>query len=160
MPSDAREFVRQLIDDLGLGSGVELVDYAFRVVAATGEADSWISEVRRARDAGALSPTVAHFLIRQLALSAMQSLSTTHPVLASLSDRIKGIERNRDCYVLESWANRAGPEEWESLCKEWDATHDALFTLLLKRHEEYEVLHGYFSGEEPFREGRRVIYGI
>jgi hypothetical protein len=159
MPPDAGDFVRQLVDDLGLRSGVELVDYAFRVVAATGEADHWISEVGCARDRGTIDSALACYLIWQFAESAIRRLSDTHPVLSKLSARIERIEREYDADELVTWANHAGPPGWESLCEEWDATHDELLILLLKRHEEYEVLHASLREEQTLWEGRRQIYG-
>ncbi|MFL5615416.1 MAG: hypothetical protein ACJ796_17235 [Gemmatimonadaceae bacterium] len=160
MPLEAVDFVRQLADDLGLCSGIELVDHALLVVAATGEHDQWMREVRRARDRGVISSAVAYFLVRQFAESAIQRLSDTHPELSKLNPRIDRIERGRDADELLAWANYAGPPEWESLCEQWDATHDALLTLLLTRNEEYEVLHALLSEKEPFLEGRRQIYGL
>jgi hypothetical protein len=160
MPLDPGDFVRQLVDDLGLRSGVELVDYGFRVVAATGEADPWIGEVGRARDRGTIDSALACYLIWQFAESAIRRLSDTHPVLSALSAQIERIENKRDADELLAWANRAGPPEWESLCEQWDALHDELLILLLTRHEEYEVLHAFLREKQTFREGRRQIYGF
>jgi hypothetical protein len=159
MPLDAGDFLRQLLDDLGLRSGIDLVDHAFRVVAATGESDHWIREVGRARDRGTINAAVACFLIREFAESAIRRLSVAHPVLSKLSAQIERIEREHDADELLAWANHAGPPEWESLCEQWDVTHDELLTLILKRNEEYEVLHALLRAEPTFLEGRRQIYG-
>lgn len=107
------------MDDLGLRSGIELVDYALRVVAATGEADCWIAEVARARDRGTINSAVACFLIWQFAESAIRWLSETHPVLSKLSARIERIERKYNADELIAWAHHAGPPKWESLCEQW-----------------------------------------
>jgi hypothetical protein len=159
MPLEVGDFVRQLVDDLGLASGLELVNYAFRVVAATGEPDRWIGEVGRARDRGTLNSAVACFLVWQFAECAIRRLGDTDPVLSKLTAQIERIERKHDADELLAWANHAGPPEWESLCEHWDARHDELLILLLKRNEEYEVLHAVFRAEETLREGKRQIDG-
>ena len=159
-PCGVSEFVQRLLDELGTQSAIELVDHAFCVVSATGEPDSWIREVGRARQRGVLSSEVAYFLVWQFAASAIPQLSEMHPVLAKLSAKIDRIEGEFGNAELETWANHAGPPEWETLCEEWDTARDALLKQILERNEEYEVLRDHLRDETPYKEGRFQIYGV
>ena len=160
MPFGANDFVQRLLDELGTPFAIELVDHAFRVVAAAGEPDSWIREVGRARRRSVLSSEVAYFLVWQFAVSAIPRLSETHPVLSKLAAQIERIEGEHGATELETWRNHAGPPEWETLCEQWDAARDALLKHILERNEEYEALRDRLRNETPYKEGRFQIYGV
>lgn len=64
-----------------------------RVVETTGKPDAWIREIQRVRNRGAISTTVAHFLIFSLVESAITALIEVHPRLASITAAIERVER-------------------------------------------------------------------
>jgi hypothetical protein len=160
-PVDPRNVVDFLAAELGTDSAEILVDYVFDIVEDTGDPDRWISEVGRARDRGALSPPVAHFLIDNIAEWATSHLSTMHPVLSGLNAQIKRIEREHGLQEGECWHVNEGPPEWQALCDEWKTVSEELLIDILVRNGEREVAEAHVDGHEgQYMLGRAEIFGF
>jgi len=160
-PADPRVVVDLIATELGTDAAEILVDYVFELVMETGKPDPWIREVGLARDRGALSTAVAHFLIYHLAEWAIQHLSTTHPVLVELNAQTRRIERDHGLAEGEDWKANEGPAEWQALCKEYETVSEELLMDILLRNGEREVARAHAAGDNAqFDLGRAEIFGF
>jgi hypothetical protein len=155
-PLDPSEFVQRLAAALGSDSAMALVVQAFATVEATGKADGWIVEVGRAREQGVVSSELAHFLIWELAESAMTQLIIKNPWLSMLNAQLERIEREHGLEEGESWDLEEAPPEWRAPYLEWEDAYDKLFMLTLLRNGEHEVFHE----EGQYYIGRAEIFGL
>ena len=160
-PADPRVVVDLIATELGTDAAEILVDYVFELVMETGKPDPWIREVGLARDRGALSTAVAHFLIYHLAEWAIQHLSTTHPVLVELNAQTRRIEREHGLAEGEDWKANEGPPEWQALCDEYATVSEQLLMDILLRNGEREVARAHAAGDNAqFDLGRAGIFGF
>ena len=153
-PLEPSEFVERLAAELGTHSAKLLVSQAFRLVEATGEPDPWIVEVARARERGSISTDVAHFLIWQLAESAIMHFAIRDPDLSRLIDEIEGIERE---HRVEEGRH---PARWRKLHKIWEKASDDMMCAILIRTGERTVVDAFLTRGGEFGRGRRAILGI
>ena len=161
VPLEPKDFVRRLAATLGSDSAKWLTINALRIVEDTGEPERWIRAVQRARHRGTLSPAVAHFLIWELARSAMMQWNSGHPLLAPLSAEL---QRRRHEFELgdgECWDLDEGPAEWQKLYDEWEEMFFKLFMFMLLGNGEHEIVEAYFREEDQvYREGRCQVFGF
>ena len=158
---DPRLAVDFLAAQLGSDAAEILVDYVFELVMEGGKPDRWISEVGRARDRGALSPEVAHFLIYHLAEWSIQHLTSTHPVLCGLTAQINRIEREHGLAKDDYWRVNEGPPEWQALCDEYATVSEELLMDILLRNGEREVAEAHAAGDDAqLNLGRAQIFGF
>ena len=159
-PLDPKDFVQRLAAGLGTDSVKPLVKHVFRIVENSGQPNRWIFEVKRARERGALSPEVAHFLIYKLAETAMTPLTVTHPVLSRLDAKIERIEREHGLEEGEYWHVHEGPPEWQALDHESGAVFDELLMDILPTQWQREIAEAHAAGDEGvFMAGRALVFG-
>ena len=159
-PLDPIEFVERLAGELGTHPAKLLVRDAFRVVEASGDPDPWIIEVARARERGSISADVAHFLIWQLAESAIMHDGVRHPELSKLTAEIERIEREHGVEEGTEWISPKYPRRWRNLYDVWEEASARLMFAILVRTREREVWDALAKNREVFGRGRRAILGI
>ena len=160
LPLDPEDFVQFLETELGTDSAIALVYHAVTIVEQTGIPDSWIIEVARGRDRGAISTAVAHHLIRVFAESAMMQLANADPVLVELEAQIDRIEREHGFEEDETWPVNEGPAEWRALNDAWAAVEKQVVMGIFLRNGEREVAHAYSSDDERLDDkGRALVFG-
>jgi hypothetical protein len=159
-PLEPSEFVERLAAELGTHSAKLVVRDAFRVVEAIGDPDPWIVEVAGARERGIISTEVAHFLIWQLAESAIMHFAIRHPELSKLTAEIEGIEREHGVEEGREWIGPKYPRKWRKLYDIWEDTSGRLMFAILLRTGEREVWEALVKRREVFSKGRRAILGI
>jgi hypothetical protein len=161
MPLAPEDFVEFLRTELGTDSASDLADYVFDIVEETGKADRWICEVGQARDHGAISPAVAHFLICKFAeLATMHSTRDRPSVLSRLSAEIVRLEREHGLEEDEHWTLKDGPPEWQALFDEWRAAFRELVMDMLLRNGQREIADPYAAGDgRLYWLGRALVFG-
>jgi hypothetical protein len=159
-PHDAKDFVWRLAPELGTDHGMILVDQAFDIVEETGEPDSWILEVGRARDRGTLRTAVAHYLIWHFADSALVELAFTHPVLSGITTEIMDFERKHGIDEDKRRHLIDGPSEWAELYREWITAYNELVMETFWRNGEGGIADTYAVRDEAlYTLGRTLIFG-
>jgi len=137
-----------------------LVGTAFKSVERSGEPNSWIFEVKRARERGVINPALAHFLIYKFAESAMMQLVDRDSLLSSLDGQLRFIEREHGLAEDEGWNLDEGPPEWQALNRELDTRYDEILLDIFLRNGELEIAEAYAADDESvFEEGRAMIFG-
>lgn len=160
MPPEPRDLVEFIAAELGSEPAKGLVRYVFNVVERTGQPDAWIREVSSARTRGTLSPSVANFLIYQLAEWATVPLSGTHPLLSQLEARMEAIEREHGLKKGEYFLLNEAPVEWRAVNRVWEAVVDELMTEIFLRNGEREIAEAYAATQQGlYEEGRVLLFG-
>lgn len=99
----------------------------------------WCHAVLVARDAGALAPAPACYLLDIITEGAMTSITATDATLVALADQMEAIERadgltEDECYALEE-----APAEWSAVNRRWESRFVQLQAALLERAGAPEV---------------------
>jgi len=158
-PMGPSAFARRLPGEVGTERGKRFVREALLVVDATGKADGWIREVQRARDAGALSPAVARFLIFKFAEATISALIGIDRRLASITSQLRRIEQEHGLEEGEYWYVDEGPPEWQALNREFDRVTDEIMTETFLRHGELELAaNPQAEGDELYSEGAALVF--
>lgn len=159
---DPATFTRRLAGKIGTDYARVLTRVAFTLVESSGEPEPWVREARRARDAGEITPEIAHFLIWKFVESAMLRVVDADPELRIYSARMEAAERAEGLDELESFYVGEGPPEWEEARLAWEDAFDTRHAALLRASGEAAMADRVLRKElsDPaFEAGRAAIFG-
>lgn len=158
---DPQTVVRRIAEKIGTEYGRALTRQAFVVVERTGAPDQWVRAVQSARDAGAIAPEIAYFLIWKFVESAMLRVTASDSELLTLQERMEAAERAEGLEENESFYVGEGPPEWEEARIEWEAAFNARQAALFRMLGEEEMAEGVLreTQDPAFEAGRAAIFG-